>query len=335
MLRRTFLPFFLAVFAASAVSAADPNGFSFKDDPGQHLDILLNGRLAARYMYAHDNSTKQRRDETYKPYLHVFDAEGDAPITKGPGGLFPHHRGIFIGWRAMKFNGKSYDRWHMPDGEIVHQKFLAEKAGPDEATFTSLAHWNDPKGEPFLVEERTMTVRRGPEPARLAIDFHTKLTAPRGDVVLGGDPEHSGVQYRPANELDSTKTVYFLPKEHPNVHKDLDYPWLGETYFLNGKKYSVVDLNHPANPKKTRFSAYRDYGRFAYPAATVTKVKPLELNYRFIVLDGEMPSAATIQKWWDDYAQVAAQPRARGEPRSRRVRQGSRRGPARNPPTSR
>ncbi len=125
--------------------------------------------------------------------------------------------------------------------------------------------------------------------------------------MLGGDPEHSGVQYRPANELDSTKTVYFLPKEHPNAHKDLDYPWLGETYFLNGKKYSVVDLNHPANPKKTRFSAYRDYGRFgAYPAATVTKVKPLELNYRFIVLDGEMPSAATIQKWWDDYAQVAA-----------------------------
>ena len=284
---------------------ADDQGFSLKDAAGQHLDILLDGRLAARYMYAYDKSTPKRREETYKPYLHVFDADGRQPITKGPGGQFTHHRGIFIGWMKMKFDGKVYDRWHMKGGEIVHQKFLAKKAAPDEAAFTSLAHWNEPDGQAFLVEERTMTLHRGPDSGRLMIDFSTKLTAPRGDVTLDGDPEHAGVQYRPANEVDGKQTVYVFPKEKANPHKDTDYPWVGETYVLGGKKYSIIDLNHPGNPRHTRFSAYRDYGRFgAFPVATIHKGKSLDLAYRFLVFDGPMPDPAAIQKWWDDYAGV-------------------------------
>ncbi len=78
-------------------------------------------------------------------------------------------------------------------------------------------------------------------------------------------------------------------------------------YVLGGKTYSIVDLNHPGNPKKTRFSAYRDYGRFgAFPTATLKQKETLVLNHRFLVIDGPMPSAATIQKWWDEYAHVAA-----------------------------
>ena len=68
MHRRTFLLLFLLILAGSArASSADPKGFSSKDNPGQHLDILLDGRRVACYMYAHDNSTKQLREETTKP----------------------------------------------------------------------------------------------------------------------------------------------------------------------------------------------------------------------------------------------------------------------------
>ena len=258
-------------------------------------------------MYAYDKSSPERLAETYKPYLHVYDAEGRQPITKGPGGLFPHHRGIFIGWRKITFQGRDYDRWHMKGGEIVHQKFLDQKAGAEEASFTSLTHWNDSAGKPFLVEERTMTFHRGPSPVRLVIDFHTKLTAPRGDVTLGGDPEHSGVQYRPANEVDTKQTVYVFPKENANCHKDLDYPWVGETYVLGGKKYSVVEISPPTNPKNTRWSAYRNYGRFgAFPAAKVPKGGSLKLDYRFLIADGEMPPVEVIQKSWDEFARTAA-----------------------------
>jgi hypothetical protein len=295
-----------ATFLSVPFALAADSGFALKDTAGQHLDVLLDGRAVARFMYAYDTSAPQKRDETYKTYLHVFDADGKEFITKGPGGLFPHHRGIFIGWNRMKFDGKTYDRWHMKGGEIIHRKFLSQNAGADEASFTSLADWTEPDGKAFLVEERTMTFRRGPQPARLLIDFRSKLTAPRGDVALEGDPEHAGIQYRPANEVDTAKTVYVLPKENANAHKDLDYPWAGETYVLRGKTYSVVDLNHPGNPKKTLFSAYRNYGRFgAFPVATIKKGESLEFNYRFLIAEGEMPSAAVIQKSWDGYAAVA------------------------------
>ena len=81
-----------------------------KDTKGKHLDILSGDKVLVRYMYEHDTSTAEKKHATYKPYLHVFDAEGKAPITKGPGGQFTHHRGIFIGWSKLGFNGKSYDR---------------------------------------------------------------------------------------------------------------------------------------------------------------------------------------------------------------------------------
>src|SRR5207244_7162067 len=83
---RHFLNGLAAILAAGAVHAGD--GFSFQDHPGEYLDVLKGGRIVARYMDAHDASTKERRAETYKPYLHVFDAAGNAPITKGPGGTY-------------------------------------------------------------------------------------------------------------------------------------------------------------------------------------------------------------------------------------------------------
>ncbi len=139
----------------------------------------------------------------------------------------------------------------------------------------------------------------------MTIDFRTKLTAVNGDITLDGDPEHSGVQFRPANEIATKETVYVFPREGASPHKDLDYPWVGETFVLNGQHHSVVELNHPNNPKKTKWSAYRDYGRFgAFPKAEIKSDQSLVLNYRFLLADGAMPATAEIQKAWDAFADV-------------------------------
>ncbi|HWE00798.1 MAG TPA: DUF6807 family protein [Tepidisphaeraceae bacterium] len=309
----------VCVTFCGVASAADA-GFSFEDHPGQYLDVLLDGKIVGRYMDAYDISTPERRTETFKPYLHVFDAEGKEPITNGfsPKGEFPHHRGIFIGFRKITFNGKEYDRWHMHDsngpvdpktkkkgatlGEIVHLKLENQRADADMATFTSVTAWNDENAKPFLTEERTMTFRRAPAPARITIDFTSKLM-PKGDCALDGDPEHAGVQYRPTNDIDKSKTLYVFPAEHPNAHKDLDYPWVGETYTLkNGKTYSVVEMSHPDDPKGTKWSAYRDYGRFgAFAAHEIKSGEALTLKYRFLIADGEMPPADVIEKSFNQF----------------------------------
>ena len=301
--RLRFLPLFAAAILqlAPLARAAD---FSFKDTPGDHLDVLCAGKIVGRYMYGHDVSSPERRIETYKPWLHVFDADGAGPITKGPGGEFPHHRGIFLGWNKMTVAGKGYDRWHMKGGDQVHEKFSVMKAGPDGASFTSLVRWVGDTPEAVLIEEeRTMSFLTPPEPAYALVDVVSRVKAVGGETVLDGDPEHAGLQFRPANEVSRADTVYLYPKEKADPHKDRDYPWFGETFTLAGKRYSVVYLNHPANPKDGRISAYRNYGRFgAFFKTTIPAGETATFRARFVVQTGELPAADVIQKWWNEYA---------------------------------
>ncbi|MEO7319308.1 MAG: DUF6807 family protein, partial [Chthoniobacteraceae bacterium] len=123
------------------------------------------------------------------------------------------------------------------------------------------------------------------------------------ETVLAGDPEHAGLQFRPANEVARKETVYLYPKANAAPHKDRDYPWFGETFTLSGKRYSVVYLNHPENPKGAAISAYRDYGRFgAYFKTTIPAGGTANFRARFLVQSGELPTAEVIQKLWNEYA---------------------------------
>ncbi len=298
MKHRSLLCLALCLSLAASLPAAE--GFAFTDTAGKHLDVTAGGKPLVRFMYAYDPATKESLHDTYKPYLHVFAPGGDQLITKGPGGKFTHHRGIFIGWNKITFNGKSYDRWHMSGGEQVVQKLLKQDAAADRATFTALVHWNDAMKEAFIVEERTFTVRR--VPAGTLIDFSAKLAAPRGDVKLDGDPEHAGIHFRPAGELETQKTVYHFPAEKPNAHKDTDYPWVGETYTLSNASYSVVEMSHPKNPAGTRWSAYRDYGRFgAFPTTSIKQGESFTFNYRFLIAKGDLPAVETINQLYTEF----------------------------------
>lgn len=283
-----------------AASAAE---FTFKESPGA-LDVLCDGKVIARYMHAHDTSTPEKQAETYKPYLHVFDANGAAPITKGAGGAYTHHRGIFIGWNKIGVGGKSYDRWHMKGGDQIHTEFTHQSTEKGRATFTSLVRWTgDALEKSIIEEERTLTFNAPPAPAYAFIDMVSSLRATAGDVTLDGDPEHSGLHFRPADEVEREKTTYLYPVEDAKPHRDRDYPWFGESFTVGGKRYSVVYLNHPSNPKGAAISAYRDYGRFgAFWKAKMKLGEERSFRARFLVYAGELPDADAIQKVWNRYA---------------------------------
>jgi hypothetical protein len=170
------------------------------------------------------------------------------------------------------------------------------------AVFTSVTHWMDGAEKPFLEEERTFTVTEGKFGGRVMIDFHTKLTPVNGDVFLKGDPEHAGIQYRPANEVDKKKTKYVFPNGVTSVKGVKDMPWAAENYTLDGTEYGVVHMNASTNPKGTVHSAYRDYGRFgAFFEKEIKKGESLELDYGFLIVDGAVPAVGKIdalrKKW--------------------------------------
>lgn len=152
MIRNTsFLPYLLMglflLGASQAGVAAEKPGFQLQDEPGKHLDVVYNGTTVGRYMYDLDLSSEDRRHETYKPFLHVMNPSGEQPITKGAGGRFTHHRGIFRGWAKLQLDGKRYDTWHMKNVVQEHLRFTEKKTTPEQASFTSVIRFRTDDGK--------------------------------------------------------------------------------------------------------------------------------------------------------------------------------------------
>ena len=295
--------------------------FSWKNEKGEYLDLLFDGRKVTRYMYSYDTSSPQRVFETYKPFLHVFDAQGQNLLTNGPDGehpylrdkiKYPHHRGLFIGWSRLECAGNTYSFWGMGGGVAQrHEKFLELIVGPVLARSKTLIHWNDKNGETIIAEQRQTTIFRQSEPTILLLEFRTELKAVKGDVFLNGDPEHAGFQYRAHNDVASggkeVKAVYLFHRDGIDPKKDKDLPWAAMSYGLNGKQYTVQYMNHPENPKPTIYSAYRDYGRFgAFFQQKINAGETLTLRYRIWVGQGETPQRQVLSS---KYSAFVSSPR--------------------------
>lgn len=278
---------------------------------GAYRDMVFGDRTMLRYMYAYDPSTPERLHETYKVYHHVFDPAGKQPITKGPGGLYTHHRGLYIGWNKLGHGDRTDDFWHMKGVTQRHVKFLAETGGPVMARTTALINWTAGNGGVVIAEERTVTVYRQPAPASKLIDFHTRLTAKGGDVVLDGDPEHAGFQFRAHNGIAegeaAVKAAYVFHTDGIDPRKDLDLPWAAMTFGPKGARYTVLYMLHPDNPGPAVYSAYRDYGRFgSYFKGRIAAGETLELRYRVAVTEDGPPPRDEMECQYGAFAEAPA-----------------------------
>lgn len=276
--------------------------FSFETSEGKHVDILYGDKPLARYMMAFDPSTKESRFQTYKPFLQVFSKDGSRMITKGAGGNLPHHRGIFVGFN-IRHENKRYDLWHMKVGVQKHLEFTQLKADNKSATLTSKISWETNDGVQLIEELRTYKLTL-PDFGYAAVELHSELKAVIGDVIMGGDPEHAGAQFRPADDIVKKETIYTFHKEGINPRNDRDLPWFAETYRLaTGKqKYTVLMLNHPENPTGSKISAYRDYGRFgAFPQFPLKAKQSKTLKYKWIISGGSMPESTVAQSAYDSF----------------------------------
>ncbi len=295
---------------------ATPAVFAWKDAAPGETDLLYNGHPVLRYMHAaFDDSTKEKREQTFKVYHHLFAPAGEL-ITKGPGGLYTHHRGLFYGFKATYGAGKGVtaDTWHCPpppnkmEAHLAHEKTLASEAGPLLGRHRVQIGWHGTGKERFAVEERELTVYAVPH-GRL-VEFASKLTPVKGAVKVDGDPQHAGFHFRASNEVaDTTKgeTYYLRPdgKDKPGATRNWDpktkqgpvnLPWDAMSFVVGGKRYTAAYLDRPANPKEAR-SSERDYGRLgSYFVAEATEKKPLLVDYRLWLQEGEMTGAGVAAK---------------------------------------
>ena len=315
MLRLTLL--FVLTLLPMLPSANGQGAFTWKTDEAAGTSDLMHGdKSVIRYMFAYDNSSKDKIHDTYKVFHHVFGPKSGDVITKGAGGKFTHHRGMFVGWNKTSFGDKKqYDFWHCKNGaHLRHIKFIEQTADANGGSMTSEIHWNDPDGNPVIRELRTVKVTKEPATGGWQIDWSSKLESQVGDIRLAGDRQHAGFQFRadqaiadsngarylrPANFPQKSEAIQVGDKGDPIPHINLT--WFANTYELRGKRYTVEYFDNPNLPKPSLFSE-RPYGRFGtYFKTELTADKPLQLRYRLVVTEGESPSVDAIQSRYDQF----------------------------------
>ena len=107
------------------------------------------------------------------------------------------------------------------------------------------------------------------------------------------------------------KTYYLRPdgkgqpgkfRNWPGDKGHVNLPWNALSIVVGDQRYTVAMLDRPQNPKEARFSE-RDYGRFgSYFEYEIDENKPLQLNYRVWVQEGEM-DVEGVQQLANDFVE--------------------------------
>ncbi len=268
----------------------------------QGTDLLADGKTWLRTMTT--PLDEARREPTYKVFTHIFDFDGKEPITKGAGGKYTHHRGMFIGWSDTLVGDVDYDTWHMSNCTQHHAEWLSLKPAADKATQVNRVEWRAPDGKPFIQEKRTITAHAGGKGIRV-FDFQSVLESKAGPIKLRGDLQHAGMQVRMANEVvdHQDSTQYTMPEEAEGHDDDrvTGAWWMCCSPVVGGKRYWVLHMTPQTHPYGVPVYSIRGYARFgAFFEPDLAEGTPLELNFRILLSDHELDPAA-CERLYQEY----------------------------------
>ena len=263
------------------------------DSPGNAVLIKSDDQLVARFVFG---------DGQKKPFLHLYSPQGELLTNGGldkagkDTGQFPHHRGIYIGWKITSELGTD-DLWHLHKSEKMSvRKIHTIKPSTNSVTLVAEIDWlsikPDSNGSHELIRETRTHIISRPDGKRTQVDCHFVLAAVR-DLNLGGDLQHAGIHFRASNELSkrNKETSYLWePSLPPGAGKVIskDFKWARLQFPIGSRWFSTTEINSPRNPVEEL--SWRDYGRFGFFfKRDLKKGESLALDYRFIVGPTEPP----------------------------------------------
>ena len=232
----------------------------------------------------------------YSGHVSVRLPDGESLLTKGPGGKYTHHRGIFYGFNKCSYGeggAKTADIWHCK-GNVrqLQQGTPASEMGPVLARTCLAIAWIGDDNKLFASELREVTFFHTPD--GLLVEFESKLKSVDGKLKVDGDPQHAGFHFRAANEVaekTAGQTYYIRPNgvDKPGSYKQNQHqPWNAMSFVVGDQRYTTCYLDHPSNPKPAFYSE-RDYGRFgSYFVAEAEGDQTIDVDYRLWIQPGEM-----------------------------------------------
>lgn len=289
--------------------------FSWEDVNNNSKRLNSNGQPVLQYEYpVYDPNNIEA---TKKPFHHVYGPAGDQLITKGPGGLYTHHRGIFFGYNHVYLENQPdtrIDIWHARYGErSEHEEIVSEFDGPVMGGHSVKILWKDLSGNPFIEEIRHIKAFKVSE-SETIIDFQSTLSALDQSVRLEGDLQHAGVQFRAAQYVaeNAEQTQFIRPDKWDHVSPDdeigeeerIDLPWNAMNFKIDGQTYTVAYMSYPSNPDGAEMSE-RKYGRFGeFFPYEISPNNPLIVRYRYWITQESTPSRDKINRMYMPYAEL-------------------------------
>lgn len=253
--------------------------------------VAIGDRVAARLVRPPHDAAHHL--DTCKVFHHVFAPDGRL-LTKGLGGQYAHHRGLFLGFNQMVCAGHHWDFWHCRQNETQQFAGFVDGAGmalPGSGWQIAAIAWFDGAGRQVVGERRALRATAdGPDVT--VLDLVTELTATESPVRLAGDPQHSGQQFRAVQQFaepGAAPVRYVRPAHARGGADDVwhDCAWTAAVLPLPGGPVTVVRAELPGNPLPVQWST-RPYGRFG---ATFTQEllpgAPLLLRHRYVIALGE------------------------------------------------
>jgi hypothetical protein len=289
----------IASVVACATTGASAQAFEWRSSEGS--DLLLWHDEAAEAVplleFIRPAFSRSDVEGTKKPFHHLYSPADGSRLTKGAGGLYPHHRGLFFGYNQIEIEGReAIDVWHAREGEhTVYRRTLERLDGPAVAGHSVAIDWVDREDRIFATEQRSLRVFDVTSKGFL-VDVESVLSTELASVLLGGDRQHAGVQFRAAQAVAEAKEdTRFLrpapwqelaPEVEINDDNHVDLPWNAMIFEIEDQTYTVVYMSAADNPSPAHFSE-RSYGRFGeFVPFELTPASPLRLRYRLWLVVG-------------------------------------------------
>ncbi len=307
----------LAVVLVPAASAADRKSGGVQiTELENKLRIEINGELFTEYIFKGAPHL----------YFHPLIGPGGSRMTRdfpmktvaGEEHDHPHHRSLWYSHGAVN----SVDFWsESPQaGQILHDKFIEIKSGPDAGVVKSRNKWVAPGGEVVCTDERTFRVYARPNNQRL-FDFEITIKAGDKELVLG-DTKEGSMAVRIAETMRLTHGNNRPGQGHIVLSSGVRD---GETwgkraawcdYYgpVDGQIVGIAIFDHPQNLRHPTTWHVRDYGLFAanpfgwhdfekQPAhagdLTIEAGKRVTFRYRFYLHEGDETEAKVAQHYQD------------------------------------
>lgn len=227
----------------------------------------------------------------FKVYTHLYDPASGRIITGARLPLYPHHRGLYVGWQKVHDNAGTYNFWEVPDTSQRFAGFAAESEHADleEAVEAARIEWTDSRGG-IIVRELRQLRARWAGLNRIRIDV-TSTLSPGGSspVDLDGNAHHAGCQIRLSSS--ATELKWDRPATATLLGDDIwtGSEWTTAQFKLDGKAVSVMHADDPGNPRPVEYST-RPYGRFGSRfSARLLPGKPQTFHWHIQIGPGAAP----------------------------------------------